>query len=213
VTSSSAPTDHASPLGPPDNSSSPPGPPPAPRRPRKAFLLVGIVLAAALGIGLFTGVGTKASSGGRPQVGSPAPAFTLPRLGGRGTVGTPSTAGGDGRPAVLLFFASWCPPCRAELPALAAAVHRERASASPLAAVPVIGIDTADPNGAAFVRSAGVTFPVASDADYRVTENLYGFPGDPYAVAIDRSGRIVHIQGGPLSVSRLAHWQRELLGR
>jgi cytochrome c biogenesis protein CcmG/thiol:disulfide interchange protein DsbE len=213
VTSSSARTDDAPPPDLPDGSSSVPGPPPAPRRPRKVFLLVGIVLAAALGIGLFTGVGTTASSGGPPQVGSPAPAFTLPRLGGQGTVGTPSTAGGDGRPAVLLFFASWCPPCRAELPALAAAVNRERASASPLAAVPVIGIDTADPNGAAFVRSAGVTFPVASDADYSVTEHLYGLPGDPYAVAINRSGRIIHIEGGPLSVARLARWQRELLGR
>ena len=175
--------------------------------------MVGLVLAAGLTVGLFSGVGTGPSSGGRPAIGDAAPSFTLPRLGGGGTVGTPSSGGGNGRPAVLLFFASWCGPCQTEIPALAAAVKAQHDSGSPLSRVPVLGVDTADPRGLAFVRASGVTFPVGSDATYDVTQGVYGFPGDPYAVAVDRNGRIVAIKGGPLSVAGLERWQRRLVAR
>jgi peroxiredoxin len=78
--------------------------------------------------------------------------------------------------------------------------------------VTVIGIDGMDPTGdaRAFVRKSGVTFPVAADADYRVTEGLYYFDGDPDTVFIDGNGTIARIVRGPITASELVSWEREL---
>ena len=127
-----------------------------PQRPRIIFLVVGVLAAVALGVGLFTSLGTGPT--GPPSVGSVAPTFSLPSLEGQGAVGTPATGGGGGRPAVLVFFASWCVQCHTEIPAIADA-YRHQAGGH---RVSVIGIDGMDPTGdaLAFVRKSGVTFPV-----------------------------------------------------
>ena len=93
-------------------------PPFAPRRPRKVFLVLGLVLAVGLGIGLFTSVGTSQSSSGGAYAGGTVPSFSASNVGPTGTsrVAVPADGGGDGTPAVLLFFGSWCSSCQAELP-------------------------------------------------------------------------------------------------
>jgi thiol-disulfide isomerase/thioredoxin len=177
------------------------------------FFAAGLVLAVGLGIGLFTGIGTGYRSG-RPAVGSQAPSFSLPALVGSGSVGTPANGGGNGRPAILVFFASWCVPCQAEMPALAAAERQVKAQGGPGARVAVIGVDGSDPRGPAraFVTSAGIGFPVAVDASYDVTEGQYAFTGLPEAVFIDRSGKIAGIDYGPISVGTFTAWVHRLTG-
>lgn len=185
-----------------------------PRRPRPIFLVVGIVIAAAVGVGLFTGIGTGGTArGARPVAGSAVPAFSIPRLGGGTPVGVPADGAGNGRPAVLLFFASWCPPCRGELPDLAAAYAHEQATHSRLAGVAVIGIDGMDPSATAraFVRRSGVTFPVGADSTYHVTETLFWFTGLPETVYVQGNGTIAHITYGPTSTGEFEAWQRRLL--
>jgi cytochrome c biogenesis protein CcmG, thiol:disulfide interchange protein DsbE len=174
------------------------------------FLLVGVVLAAGLGFGLFSTVGSGRS--GPPAPGVPAPSFSLPRLGGGGTVGAPADGGGGGRPAVLVFFASWCAPCQAEMPAIATAYASQQRHGGRLARIAVIGVDTADPTSQAlaFVHKSKVTFPVGADRAYDVTEGSYYFNGDPDAVFIDGNGTIVHIVHGAITAAQLVHWENKL---
>jgi|HubBroStandDraft_5_1064220.scaffolds.fasta_scaffold254331_2 thiol-disulfide isomerase/thioredoxin len=183
----------------------------APRpRPRFRFIALGLLLAVGLGVGLFSTLGTGASTG-RPKPGGAAPTFSLPRVGGSGQVGTPSTGGGDGHPAVLLFFASWCGPCQGEVPALAKTVSRQVKRGGRLSRVVVIGVDSADPiNGVSFVHKSGVSFPVANDLNLEVTNGLYYFTGDPEAVYIYGDGTIAGITYGPTTPSQLVSWEQRL---
>jgi thiol-disulfide isomerase/thioredoxin len=186
---------HAAPEGAPPDSA------PAPRKPRKIFLLVGIVLAVALGIGLFTTVSTNSNgqdSGGPPAVGGPVPAFTASNLNGSGSVVSPTKANSDGRPTVILFFGKWCQDCHAELPPLASTVASLRNSGGPLARIRVIGVDSSDAESAAkgFIKSSGVTFPVAYDPNTTILAGDFYFRGDPYAVFVSANGRINRIVSG-----------------
>ena len=109
---------------------------------------------------------------------------------------------------MLVFFASWCAPCRAEVPAIAA-VYRAQGSGHRVA---IIGVDGMDPTDKAltFVHGSHVTFPVAVDADYQVTEGLYYFDGDPDAVFVNGNGTIAHIVHGPITAAELVTWERRL---
>src|SRR6516162_2803976 len=187
-----------------------------PRKPRKIFLVVGVVLALALGVFLFTGLGTSQGSTGPPHEGGPVPSFTRQNVGPVGgvRVTVPADGGGNGTPAVLLFFGNWCPSCHQELPPLAAAVRQEAATRSPLARIRVIGVDSEDSRSSAqsFIESSGVTFPVAYDPDIAITSGLFYFTGDPYAVFVRGNGTIDRIvRGDVLTPSSLVADERALI--
>ena len=155
-----------------------PTPAVSPRKPRKIFLVVGLVVAAALGVGLFTSLGTNKNSG-PPHQGGPVPSFSAPRLNGSGTVAVPADGGGGGTPAVLLFFGNWCPQCHAELPPLAPAVREQDLAGGALAKVRVIGVDSDHKQsvGEAFVKSAGVGIPRRPRLGDRHHQRRLLFPG------------------------------------
>lgn len=167
---------------------------------------MGLALAVGLGIGLFSSLGTPATPA--PAVGRAAPGFTLGRLGGGPRIGVPADGGGDGKPVVLVFFASWCTPCQSEIPNIAAVYRHQRAGSR----VPIIGVDGNDPtaDALAFVRRSGVTFPVAADPQYSVTNGLYDFIGDPDTVFVDGDGTIAHIVRGPVTAAELVAWERRI---
>lgn len=183
------------------------------RRARPVFLAVGIVLAVALGIGLFTTVGTG-RTGGRPVAGDQVPSFSLPRVGGGVAVGVPADGGGNGKPAILLFFASWCKPCQAEVPAIAATYHRQQVRHSLLASkVALIGVVGSDPTATAlrFIRRSGVTFPSGADRNYTVTEGLFYFSGLPETVIVSATGTIAYVHYGPISTATFVRWEHRLV--
>ncbi len=186
------------------------------RKPRKIFLVVGIVLAVVLGVFLFTGLGTsegQGSTGSAPQAGSAVPSFTSQNL---GPVGGPrvSVSSGGGAPTVLLFFGNWCPSCHQELPPLAAAVRSQKSAGGALAHIRVVGVDSEDTvsNARSFIHSSGVAFPVAYDPNVNITSGLFYFTGDPYAVFVRANGTIARIvRGDGLTPSTLTADERALI--
>jgi peroxiredoxin len=207
---------------PPPDAPLPPAPEaevtPTIRKPRKRFILIGLgigILIIVL-VGLTTSIGTNSSTTSRPTEGGPVPSFTRQNLGpsGPSQVSVPADGGSNGTPAVLLFFGNWCPSCHQELPPLAAAVRQQDKAGGALAKIRVIGVDSEDSVGSAksFIKSAGVTFPVAYDPDTTVTSGLFYFRGDPYAVFVQGDGTIDRIvAGAQLTPSSFTADERALL--
>ncbi|MEA2282275.1 MAG: cytochrome c biosis protein CcmG, thiol:disulfide interchange protein DsbE [Solirubrobacteraceae bacterium] len=124
-----------------------------------------------------------------------APVATLPRLNG---TGSGSLAQYRGKPVLLNAWASWCPPCKGEMPLLER-THKRIAAAGGT----VLGIDVQDDRTSAlrFLRAKDVTFPSLRDRDRRYVQTL-GVTGYPESFLIDRRGRIVAVNRGPLT----QHW-------
>jgi cytochrome c biogenesis protein CcmG/thiol:disulfide interchange protein DsbE len=209
---------------PPSGEAPTPGPGPGPggsepemRKPRKVFLIVGVVLAVILGIFLFTGLGTSNGSGttgSAPNVGDPVPSFTSQNIGPAGGSSVSVSARPGGKATVLLFFGEWCPSCHQELPPLAAAVRSQDSAGGPLAGIRVVGVDSLDKVGRArsFIHAEGVTFPVAYDPNVNITSGLFYFTGDPFAVFVRANGTIAKIvEGDVLTPSSLTADERELI--
>jgi cytochrome c biogenesis protein CcmG, thiol:disulfide interchange protein DsbE len=120
----------------------------------------------------------------------PAPNFTLPRLDSSGHL---SLASLRGKAVVLNFWASWCAPCRDEVPTLERAWKRHRASG-----LVVIGVDQQDLSSDArrFAKKYGMTYPLVRDGRGHVVAT-YGLTGVPETFFVNRRGKIVgpHVEG------------------
>lgn len=138
-----------------------------------------------LAAGLFLTLPAPASAA-PPPVGAVAPDFTLT---------TPSGApiklsGLRGKIVVLNFFATWCPPCRAETPDL---IHTSAQYAK--RGVVFLGVDSKEPGDLVlqFAAAKGVDFPLVLDSDGKVDE-LYDVRAIPTTYIIGRDGRIQYSQ-------------------
>lgn len=130
----------------------------------------------------------------RPEIGQPAPAFVLPSLSGK----TISSDDFRGQTLVLNFWASWCPPCRAEMPDFQA-LWEERQPDNDLVvlAVDLLAEDTFEA-ASGFVDEFGLTFPVVTDTATSEVADRYGVRGLPATFFIDRDGILRRISLGPV---------------
>ncbi len=89
--------------------------------------------------------------------------------------------------AVLVFWATWCPPCRTEIP------HIEKFYAENKDKVAVIGIDVGESKRKVenFVRKMKISYPIVLDSDGRVGK-LYNLVGVPTIIAIDKERKILY---------------------
>ncbi len=141
-----------------------------------------------------------------PPVGSVAPAFTLHRLGGGGSV---SLASLRGKAVVLNFWASWCIPCKSESKALEQAWGTYRGRG-----VAFVGVDYHDVTGDArrFVAAHKLTFTMVQDGSGAVGGS-YGITGVPETYVLDRRGRIVAHLVGPINAPDFAKSFRSALAQ
>jgi thiol-disulfide isomerase/thioredoxin len=131
----------------------------------------------------------------------PAPDFTLPTLSGVPI----RLAELRGKVVLLNFWATWCVPCRTEMPALEALYQRYKDHGLDVLAVNLDLLSTA--GVAAFLQEVGVTFRVGLDPAWS-TAQAYRVFGLPTTYLIDRTGHVVVREVGPRdwldSVSQLA---------
>jgi peroxiredoxin len=134
-----------------------------------------------------------------PQIGFTAPAFTLPDLSGTEV----DLADLQGRVVVLNFWASWCPPCRAEMPAFEQAFRRYEDQGLVVLTVNAAYQDPLD-DMQAFLEPLAPSFPILRDTNGAVNR-LYAITSLPTTFFIGRDGTIRDLViGGPLTEAGLA---------
>ena len=154
---------------------------------RILIVFAALCVVAVLVIGL--GGGRTASEGGA------APDFQLALYGG----GETRLADYEGRILVINFWASWCGPCRAELPALQAAWTEYRGRG-----VAFLGITVRDvaERAQALIDEFGLTYPNAYDP-YNTIWQSYGLTGVPETVFVAADGVIAKRFIGQISQKAL----------
>lgn len=140
-----------------------------------------------------------------PYVGNLAPDFTLATLDGQDVTLSDFRAG-DGQPVVLNFWATWCPPCRVEMP------YFDRVSAKYDGRVGILGINQAESAETIldYATNNGLTYPLLVDRDMKIN-NLYGVLNLPTTVFIDQNGVVREVLVGTISQAVLEDRIEQLL--
>ena len=197
---------------------------------RRQLALTAVVVAAAViaGIGLFTILRTEpdapavASTEAPSRTPGPAPARPIleeavreldlvrpPRL-KRAEDFTVALLRGEplklseqrGKPVMINFWATWCAPCREEMPAMERLYRRHREHGFVLLAV---SVDTDAALVLPFLERYKLTFPVTLDAKMSLA-NAYGVRALPSSFLIDRDGNLAALALGPRAWdNRVAH--------
>ena len=145
---------------------------------------LGLALALTLSVaGGLTYSRLQLQKGYALKPGGPAPMFRLPAVAG------PEVAleGFRGKVVVLNFWATWCPPCVAEMPSLER-LHRQTSGDGVV--VLTVSVDQDDEALRSFREKLGLTLPVLRDPDERVSMGLYRVTGYPETFIIDSEGNL-----------------------
>jgi peroxiredoxin len=131
------------------------------------------VIVAALALSLPALAGTSTG---------PAPAFTLAARSGQDV----SLAQYKGKVVMINFWASWCGPCRQEMPLLESIYKKYNKMGFTM-----LGVNVEPDSNAAneWLKATPVSFPILYDRDSKVSK-LYDVAGMPSTVIIDRSGKL-----------------------
>lgn len=158
--------------------------------PKDALLAVvafAIIVAIAVG-GYFFYQSRKAPP---VDVGAQAPEFSYPTLGG----GTKSLGDYRGKVVLVNVWATWCNPCREEMPSIERLYQMMKGQPFEILAVSidVRGATDVEP----FAKQLGLTFPILLDGDGEI-QDLYQTTGVPESFIIDKNGVVTQRIIGPL---------------
>lgn len=156
-----------------------------------ALSTAAVGLSASFGAGLVSGAAPAlARVGGRPQ------AFELPAVPGGPSTRRFKLADHLGeKPIVILFWATWCAPCRQELPLYSSLYERYHEDGLEVVGISMDGANTL-PNAGPMARRLGLEFDIVSDLDTAVTTRLNPRRAAPFSVWIGKNGRIVREREG-----------------
>lgn len=162
--------------------------------------LLAVAVVVFLGLSGSLGPAGGLAGGRAPQL---APTFAAATFDGAEV----SLADFRGRPVVLTFWASWCPPCRAEAPALERTWRTYQGRG-----VAFLGVNIQDTEAAArlFLREFGITYPSVRDATNEIATR-YAVRGIPTTVFIDGDGYVQEFTVGGLTEQHLVARVEELL--
>ena len=155
------------------------------------------ILMVALIVLLATRGHSQATTLDSPLLGQRAPATSSSTLDGS----TLSLQAYRGRPLVVNFFASWCPPCQEEAPQLAAFEYDQSLKHDGAKIVGVVFND-ADAAVRRFVETQGVDYPVLTDPTGQIA-NEWGVASPPTTFILNAKGVVAAALLGPLTADEL----------
>lgn len=174
-------------------------------RARPFALAAALAWAAALGILLIAGLPERAPHTAlyfapdarpiAPEIGAYAPPISAATLDGDPV----EWEALRGAPVVINFWATWCAPCRVELPELQA-VYAD----APLGSLALLAVNLGErPEDVAAWRAAlGLEFPLVIDSDGRIAA-AYWLRGQPTTLVIDSDGVVAAVYHGPVDAATL----------
>ncbi|GAC1499583.1 MAG: TlpA disulfide reductase family protein [Vulcanimicrobiaceae bacterium] len=157
--------------------------------------LVAAVCATAVFLSMRAATGPPRAMGFEGLQGTLAPSYSVRTAAGKSA----SLRAFKGRIVVMNLWASWCPPCREEMPDLerfARAYERRH--------VVVLGVNEGESaeRAAQFARALGVHFPILLDTQQEYGR-AYAALGLPTTIVVDARGRIARVFDGPLTYRQM----------
>ena len=177
-------------------------PPIARRAPRAALLGVLLLLGGLTACD----PALRGDAGGPVEVGRPAPSYAATSLAGDSV----SLAGLRGDVVLLNIWATWCHPCRTEIPELERLHQRFQSRGLQVVGVSV-DVGGEDAAVAEFGKEYGLTYPVWRDPDGRVS-TLFAALGVPATYLIGRDGTLLWRKVGPVTEAELGPKIEDALG-
>lgn len=167
-----------------------------------------ICLAALVALSVFTGCGSssaadegraagaqtqEAQNAGHGLVGEAAPKFAVKNL-----TGEDVAVEAKGKPYIINFWATWCPPCQAEIPDIAAfyAAHKDQVDFY------AVNLQEEAAPVQKFLSDRGVELPVLLDAKGEAA-TLYGVRAIPTTVVVNAEGKVVYRRTGGVTKEQL----------
>ncbi|MFT9846458.1 redoxin domain-containing protein [Aneurinibacillus sp. REN35] len=126
--------------------------------------------------------------------GNLAPDFTLDTLDGK----TIRLSELRGKTVIMNIWATWCPPCRKEIPDMVAFYEKAKGEQVEILAVNLTETESSIPNVKRFVEGMEMQFPILLDKKSKVA-NLYEATVVPTSIIIDKDGIIQDIVTGPMT--------------